>query len=73
MITNNHFELHNIQLYTYILAYFRLFLTFVFRTLHYCKDCGRQFIGVTYKGWHSDLIQKVLLMLVRGFGRCGHL
>ena len=36
-----------------------------------CKDCGRQFIGdhaLTYKGWHSALIQKILLMLVRGIG-----
>ena len=38
---------------------------------YFCKDCRRQFIGdhaLTYKGWHSELIQKVLLMLVRGFG-----
>jgi IS1 family transposase/transposase-like protein len=38
---------------------------------YFCKDCGRQFIGnhaLTYKGWHSDLIQKILLMLVRGVG-----
>ena len=36
-----------------------------------CKVCGRQFIGdhaLSYKGWHSCLIQKVLLMLVRGIG-----
>jgi len=38
---------------------------------YFCKDCGRQFIGnhaLTYKGWHSDLIQKILFMLVRGIG-----
>ena len=38
---------------------------------YFCNNCGRQFIGdhaLTYKGWHSELIQKVLLMLVRGFG-----
>jgi IS1 family transposase/transposase-like protein len=36
-----------------------------------CKNCSRQFIGdhaLTYKGWHSCLIQKILLMLVRGIG-----
>jgi IS1 family transposase/transposase-like protein len=36
-----------------------------------CKNCGRQFIGdhaLTYKGWHSELIHKILLMLVRGVG-----
>lgn len=36
-----------------------------------CKDCGRQFIGdhsLTYKGCLSELIQKILLMLVRGIG-----
>jgi IS1 family transposase/transposase-like protein len=36
-----------------------------------CKDCGRQFIGdhaLRYKGCHSSLIQKILLMLVRGIG-----
>jgi transposase-like protein len=36
-----------------------------------CKDCGRQFIGdhaLRYKGCHSDLIQKILMMLVRGIG-----
>jgi IS1 family transposase/transposase-like protein len=36
-----------------------------------CKDCGRQFIGdhaLSYKGCHSRLIQKILLMLVRGIG-----
>ncbi len=36
-----------------------------------CKDCGRQFIGdhaLSYKGCHSHLIQKILLMLVRGIG-----
>jgi IS1 family transposase/transposase-like protein len=36
-----------------------------------CKDCGRQFIGdhaLSYKGCHSSLIQKILLMLVRGIG-----
>jgi IS1 family transposase/transposase-like protein len=37
----------------------------------YCKDCGRQFIGdhaLNYKGCHSNLIHKILLMLVRGIG-----
>ena len=36
-----------------------------------CKDCGRQFIGdhtLSYKGCHSSVIQKILLMLVRGIG-----
>jgi IS1 family transposase/transposase-like protein len=36
-----------------------------------CKTCGRQFIGdhaLTYKGCHSSLTQKILLMLVRGIG-----
>ena len=36
-----------------------------------CKSCNRQFIGdhaLHYKGCHSGLIQKVLLMLVRGLG-----
>jgi transposase-like protein len=36
-----------------------------------CKSCGRQFIGdhaLSYKGWHSALIHKILLMLVRGIG-----
>jgi IS1 family transposase/transposase-like protein len=36
-----------------------------------CKACGRQFIGdhaLSYKGWHSDLMHKILLMLVRGVG-----
>ncbi len=36
-----------------------------------CKDCGRQFIGdhaLSYKGCHSRLTQKILLMLVRGIG-----
>jgi transposase-like protein len=34
-----------------------------------CKDCGRQFIGdhaLAYKGCHSVLTQKILLMPVRG-------
>ena len=38
---------------------------------YFCKDCGRQFIGdhaLTYKGCHSALINKVLLMLCRGIG-----
>jgi IS1 family transposase/transposase-like protein len=38
---------------------------------YFCKNCGRQFIGdhaLTYKGWHSELISKILLMLVRGVG-----
>ena len=36
-----------------------------------CKTCGRQFIGdhaLKYKGWHSELIHRILLMLVRGAG-----
>jgi transposase-like protein len=36
-----------------------------------CKNCFRQFIGdhaLTYKGCHSGLIKKILLMLVRGIG-----
>jgi IS1 family transposase/transposase-like protein len=38
---------------------------------YFCKDCGRQFIGdhaLSYKGCHSELTQKILLMLVRGLG-----
>ena len=38
---------------------------------YFCKDCGRQFIGdhaLSYKGCHSSLIQRILLMLVRGIG-----
>jgi IS1 family transposase/transposase-like protein len=38
---------------------------------YFCKSCKRQFIGdhaLTYKGWHSELIHKILLMLVRGVG-----
>jgi hypothetical protein len=36
-----------------------------------CKTCGRQFTGdhaLTYKGCHSSLIKRVLLMMVRGLG-----
>ena len=36
-----------------------------------CKNCGRQFIGdhaLSYKGCHSDLIQRILRMLVRCIG-----
>jgi transposase-like protein len=36
-----------------------------------CKSCGRQFIGdhaLNYKGCHSNIIRKILLMLVRGIG-----
>ncbi|MDR1097388.1 MAG: hypothetical protein LBL57_04580 [Tannerella sp.] len=36
-----------------------------------CRKCGRQFIGdyaLKYKGCHSSLIQKILLMPVRGTG-----
>jgi transposase-like protein len=36
-----------------------------------CKDCSRQFISnhaLSYKGCHSALKQKILLMLVRGIG-----
>jgi transposase-like protein len=38
---------------------------------YFCNECGRQFIGnhaLTYKGCHSDLTCKILLMLVRGLG-----
>jgi IS1 family transposase/transposase-like protein len=38
---------------------------------YFCKNCGRQFIGdhaLTYKGWHSELIHKILMMLVCGVG-----
>ena len=38
---------------------------------YFCKNCRRQFIGdhaLTYKGCHSKLIHKILLMLVRGIG-----
>jgi len=38
---------------------------------YFCKNCKRQFIGdhaLTYKGCASKLIQKILLMLVRGIG-----
>jgi transposase-like protein len=36
-----------------------------------CKTCGRQFIGdhaLTYKGCHSSLMKRILLMMVRGIG-----
>ncbi|MCI5159868.1 MAG: hypothetical protein D3906_15875 [Candidatus Electrothrix sp. AUS1_2] len=36
-----------------------------------CNDCGRQFIGdhnLTYKGCRSSLINKIMLMFVRGPG-----
>ncbi|KAA6327205.1 hypothetical protein EZS27_023793 [termite gut metagenome] len=36
-----------------------------------CKNCFRQFIGdhaLTYKGCHSGLIKRILLMLVCGIG-----
>ena len=36
-----------------------------------CNDCGRQFIGdhnLTYKGCCSSLINKIMLMFVRGLG-----
>jgi IS1 family transposase/transposase-like protein len=36
-----------------------------------CLSCFRQFIGdhaLTYKGCHSGLVRKILLMLVRGLG-----
>ena len=36
-----------------------------------CNDCGRQFIGdhnLTYKGCCSSLINKIMLMFVRGTG-----
>ena len=38
---------------------------------YFCKNCSRQFIGshaLNYKGCHSCLIQKILIMLVRGIG-----
>jgi transposase-like protein len=39
---------------------------------HYlCKNCFRQCIGdhaLTYKGCHSGLIQRILLMLISGTG-----
>lgn len=36
-----------------------------------CKCCGRQFIGdhaLTYRGCHSKISQRILIMLVRGCG-----
>jgi IS1 family transposase/transposase-like protein len=36
-----------------------------------CKNCGRQFIGdhaLSYKGCYSSLVQKILIMPVRGVG-----
>lgn len=36
-----------------------------------CKHCGRQFIGdhaLSYRGCHSELGKKIMLMLVRGVG-----
>jgi transposase-like protein len=36
-----------------------------------CKHCGRQFIGdhaLDYKGCHSLIIKRILLMMVRGIG-----
>jgi transposase-like protein len=38
---------------------------------YFCKVCKRQFIdnhALTYKVWHSDSVNKVLLMLIRGLG-----
>ena len=38
---------------------------------YFCKNCRRQFIGnhaLIYRGCHSGLIHKILLMLVRGIG-----
>ena len=38
---------------------------------YFCKASSRRFIGdhaLSYKGWHSELIRKILLMLVRGVG-----
>ena len=38
---------------------------------YFCKICGRQFIGdhaLKNKGCHSEVTQKILLMLVRGIG-----
>ena len=38
---------------------------------YFCKDCGRQIIGdhaLTYKGCHSSIIQKILMMFVHGIG-----
>jgi transposase-like protein len=36
-----------------------------------CKFCARQFIGnhaIEFKGCHSSIIRRILLMLVRGIG-----
>jgi transposase-like protein len=41
------------------------------RQNYLCKECERQFIGdctLCYKGCHSGLTQKILLMPVRGAG-----
>jgi IS1 family transposase/transposase-like protein len=38
---------------------------------YFCKNCSRQFTGdhaLSYKGWHSKLIHKILIMPVRGVG-----
>ena len=38
---------------------------------YFCKNCSRQFIGdhaLSYKGCHSGLIHKILMLLVRGVG-----
>jgi transposase-like protein len=38
---------------------------------YFCKNCGQQFIGdhaLSYKGCTSNLIQKILRMLVRCIG-----
>jgi IS1 family transposase/transposase-like protein len=38
---------------------------------YYCNNCGRQFIGnhaLSYKGCHSELKDKILLMFARGVG-----
>jgi transposase-like protein len=36
-----------------------------------CKNCGHQFIGdhaLDYKGCHSSIIKRILLVIVRGIG-----
>jgi IS1 family transposase/transposase-like protein len=38
---------------------------------YFCKECGHQFVGdhaLSYKGCHSGLIHRILMMLVRGVG-----
>ena len=36
-----------------------------------CKNCGRQFVGdhaFTYKGCHSQIVNRIITMLARGCG-----